>query len=1013
MPSTSTFRRASRGSLLAGAATALALLLAVSPAAAQSGASATGNRTLANQQSITSADQIVGAENTTIVSASPVTSDASVRLDDNTLMTSARGNHASGSLASDSMDVAYPGVADLSAGVHDVSANGAAVIANRQTVSNANIGTVQYLSTVRVDGGAVSNSTLSASGNTQEGTATANGATDGVTITGDGSGAAGIASYQAVDSRSQSSGRANDTVDIHADTLSASTLINSGNLQRGIGTANQVDTTLTAKVGAVDAQMPGLSFPVALFVMPGSDPSVSAQYGILTNQSAGGLIKGRAGASDDGPAFHVGVSDVVVGSTITNSGNNLLAAAYGNNATDSLGVDATSITAAPGATVADIDDVQTSAARVKAFTTGGSAVDLGTGIAGSSVSVSGNGTRTAAVANLASDSVTVQAVSARTEAGGTTSQASALTTPDGGAQHEAAFGAQTVQDFGTSSVSASQIHGTTLVNVAGPVVASTVAADKNLRTASARGNSAATRLDLSSDGLSSTAAVNLMQSGNGNVSGTLGTATDPVGTRVTTSRLADSAVSVSGNSATATALGNDGTTGLAVAANVLTPATGGASTGSLNAGYGATGTIVVASNQKLGAPDLAGHVLPMVTASVVDRSGVTIARDVTGSAVTIDSNVQRANALGNTGSNRLDVAANTIDGSAGAALSSSQYGQATISATSTQTLTAPGSLAASRVSLSNNSNIAFAAVNGVDNGLTVKGKQAPGAASQLSSDEMGPPVGSGNAVLANQQFAIGTLDASASTALSNVGAADRLASSTMTIADNTTLADASANRAQNSVALGDGVTGGIVNTQVSIAPVHAVAASDLRFTAGSAQAALSTSALSFDSNVTSATARGNAADNALSYVGTTATFAGSANGESSAFSASAAAPLTMLNQQANLASVAADAGTSGILTPLNGAVTGSQLSLTGNTMSATAYGNSANNVMTVAALRPAPAASLVNMQTNSGSVTAVVTAATYPNLAGPISGSSVALTGNQINAAATGNLASGVIASGR
>jgi hypothetical protein len=1012
MPATSTLRRASRGSLLAGASTALALFLAASPAAAQSGASATGNRTLANQQGISNADQIVGAENTSIVSASPVTTDASVRLDDNGLLTSASGNQASGTLASDSMNVGYPGMADLNAGTHGVSAAGASVIANRQTVSNANTATVQYMSAITLDGGAVSNSTLSTSGNTQEGISTANGADETIAAAGDGSGGAGIVSYQATDSGSQAAGRANDTVGISALTLSASTLTDGGNNQRGIGTGNKVTTSLDAKVGAINAQGPGLTVPVAMLAAA-SDPSVSAQYGILTNQSASGLIKGRAGASDDGPAYRVGVSDVVVGSSIVNDDNGLVAAAYGNDAGNSLGVDATSIAAAPDAKVGDITDIQTDEARVRAFTTGGGAIDLGAGMGGSSVSASGNGTRTLAAANLASDSMTVQAVSAGTEGAVPSSPASALTTPDGGAQDEAVFGVQTVQDFGTSAVTASQIRGTTVVNVAGPVVASTVAADTNLRTASTSGNSAASSLDLSADALASTAAVNLMQGGNGNVSAVLGTATDPVGTRVTASRLADSAVSVSSNSESATALGNDGTTGLKVAANSLTSMPGGASAGSLAAGYGATGNIVVASNQKLGAPDLVGHVLPAVTASVVDRSGVNVARDVTGSAVTIDGNSQRANALGNSGANRLDVATNTIDGSAGSALSSSQYGQATIAATSSQTLTAPGSLAASRVSLSNNSNIAFAAVNSVDNGLTVTGKQASGAASQLSSDEMGPPVGSGDAVLANQQFAIGTLDANASTSLSNVGAADRLASSTMTIADNTTLADASANRAQNSVTLGDGVTGGILNTQVSIAPVHAVAASDLRFTAGSTQAALSASALTFDSNVTSATARGNAANNALSYVGTTATFEGSANGQTSTFSASAVAPLTVLNQQANLASVAADTGTSGVLTPLNGAATGSQLSLTGNTMSATAYGNSANNVMTVSALRPAPAASLVNMQTNSGSVTAVVTAANYRSLAGPINGSSVALTGNQINAAATGNLASSVIASGR
>lgn len=1003
-----TTRRASRVSLLAGAATAVALFLTISPASAQSGASATGGRTLTNAQALQGSDQIAGAETTTIASASPTTTDASVRLDDNGIVTSARGNQGNGTLASDSLDSFYPGVTDLRAGPRGVSANGALVISNRQAVSNSNTSTVAYGSLITLSGGQVDGSSLSASGNTQDATATANGASDDVAVANGGAGA-GIASFQTMNSGSQSSGRANSTIGVKATTLSTSSIANTGNVLRGVGTGNDITATVSARIGTVDASLPPLTGPVAMLAA-NDDPSVTAHYGILTNQSASGLVKGRAGSSDDGPAFHVGLSNVVVGSTIANDGNSLIAASYDNSADNSLGIDATSVVAAPGTTVGDITDAQSVGGRANAFTWGGSAIDLGFGMVNSSVSASNNTARAVAAGNLASDAMTVKAISVSTDLAGS---ANALTTGDGGATHNAAFGVQTVQDFGTSNITASQIHGTTLVNVAGPVVSSAVSADKNLRAAAASGNSAVSSLDLTGDALNSTAAVNLVQSGNGSVTASLGSTIDIAGTRVSATHISDSAVSVTGNSDTATALGNDGSASLSVTANRVASTSGLASAGLVDAAYGASGGYVLATSQKLGAPDLAGGLLPMLNSTVVDRSGLAVSGDVGGSSLSIDDNAQRANALGNSGINRVDVTANALEGTATSALSSSQYGQATIAATSSQYLTVPGTLATSSASLSGNSNIAYAVVNNVDNGLTVKGQGvAGGAASALSSDEMGPPLAAGEDVLANQQFAMGTLDASASSKLGNTGATDRLNASTLTMSGNSVLADASANHALNSVSLDGGSVGGLVNTQASVAAVHAVAASDLRFTASGTQSSLQGSALTFDGNTIGATARGNAADNALTYIGGASDLGGAADAQASAFTASGDAPLAVLNSQANMAAVIAETRISGISAPLNGAMTGSQLSVSGNTMSATAYGNSATNVMTVSSVGAAAAASLVNMQTNSGSVGAIVSGATYRSLIRPVSGSSVGISGNQLGASATGNLAVSSITAG-
>lgn len=1001
-------RRASRGSLLAGAATVLALAFTTTPAAAQSGASATGRRTLINQQAVQGSDQLAFADNATLGSTSPTTTDGIVRVDDNNISLSARGNQANGTLGSDSLDTAYPGIVDLHAGLSGVSADGALVIANRQSASNTVTGTNPLGTRISIAGGAVTRSTLSATGNTEQGSATANGAVDTITATNDGGGGAGIASYQSMDSRSEASGRAAGTMDVLATSLSSSSIANTGNVMSGVGTGNDLAASVSVKVGAVDTSTP-LSGPVVMTAVS-DDPLVTAQYGILGNQSGAGLIKGRAGASDDGPAFHVGVSDVAVDSSIANDGNRLIAAAYGNNGANSLAVGATSIASPAGVTVGDLSDQQAFGGRVTAFTIGSNAVDLGTGVAGSSVSASGNTARAAAAGNLAGDSMAVTTVSADTR---TAAPANALTTSHGGAALDAAFGVQNVQDFGTSTVSAMQIHGTTLVGAGGMVRSSAIKADDNLRTVAASGNSATTGLTLSGDDLTTTAAVNLVQSGNGGVTASVGTMLDVAGNRMSATGISDSATSVSSNSATATALGNDGTTSLSVTGDKLASTPGAATAGTVDAGYGATGGYIVAANQKLGAPDLAGGVLPIITSTVVDRSGIAVAGIVASSSLTIDGNAQRANAIGNTGTNHLDVSANMLDPSATSALSSSQYGQATIAATSNQNLTVPGTLYASSASLSNNSNIAYAAVNIVDNGMTVKGQgTVDGSIVSLSSGQMGPPEANGDALLANQQFAIGTLDANASSKLGNTGAADHLTSSQLTVSGNNVLADASANRALNAVSLTGATAGGIVNTQISAASVHAVATSDARFTASGTGASLQDAALTFGGNMTSATARGNAADNSIAYAA--ATGAGAvAGGRSAWYLASATAPVALLNSQANMAAVTADTGTSDVLAPLNGAVTGSTLAFTGNTSSATAYGNSASNVMAVSAVSAAPAASLVNSQTNSGAVSASVTGGAYRGLLGPVGGSSVGVTGNQLAASATGNLAVGSVTTSR
>lgn len=117
----------------------------------------------------------------------------------------------------------------------------------------------------------------------------------------------------------------------------------------------------------------------------------------------------------------------------------------------------------------------------------------------------------------------------------------------------------------------------------------------------------------------------------------------------------------------------------------------------------------------------------------------------------------------------------------------------------------------------------------------------------------------------------------------------------------------------------------------------------------------------------------------------------------------------LLNSHASYGAVAATASNSGYSVPLNatGAVNASTLNVTGNSASA------ASNTVTVSSHGRLPTASIANAQVNYGPVTAQVTGASYRIASGPLSGSALPVTGNQIAATAMGNQASSTIAATR
>lgn len=1038
----SSHHRSLRHHLLGTASAALATMLAAMPASGQvASTQAAGPRLVVTDQLNRAAPAISnagGAVVQTLLSA-PVQDSSSV-VSGNTVSASARGNQASDSLAPDPLSaVSAVGPTSLSAGSAGVVAASDSLIAASQRNLGSDVqGLMIDAPRIALDSSDVASSRLGVSDNILEAIGVGNDLGNSLTLSGPGSAGGGIVTLQTVDAASLIAGRSYGSTALSAGTVSASDLSLAGNLLRAIGNGNAVDNALTA--GALAITVPGDGAVTATVPISGfGDPTVHAAYAILSNQQSDADIKARTGDIDSSPSFSVAVGGAVVGSSIANDANGAVAASYGNQSANALGLDATSIASDasdPGA-LANVTGVQRiGVSPVSAISSGGSSTHVLGDLTGSALSTSRNSDRTQSIGNLAGGNVlTVTATSLDVPGRDVLTDGGAgiaVVSADGTASATAPVSVLNVQDFGHATVRALQIDSPVRLSVDGNVSASDVNADGNIATGAATGNGATNAVTLDATSQRTAANIGSLQTGDGSVTVAMGVPSSRVGAVITPqSSLIDSSLSVSGNASTGTAIGSTAANSLTVAADDIAGASdhGKAKAGTLAAGYGAAADFALANNQKLGEPSIDGSSTAQIAAAVYGRFGVTDAGSMTDhSSIMVDGNDQHANALGNTAIERLAVSATRIaaadDAAAGSALSSAQYGQANVSAVSDLDLETGGNLVASSASLSNNSNQALAAVNDVDNGLSI---DAVGIESATGGDVLGG-VGSlgsarivGDHVLASTQFATGSATASAITSLAN-GAGGRLDTSHFTIADNVTAADASANRAINAVAVTAGATGdadaGLANSQMSDARVNSIAVTKAAYGVGASSGeAVRDSSISLGGNSTTAVARGNVADNQLALSGVSANASPPMPGaQLGRFDTAASAAATLLNGQSNYGAVSASATGSSYGVPLNLApvpVSGSSVSVANDTVSASAYGNVASNQLSLAATGRLPTAAVVNVQANYGAVAAQVTGAGYRVVSGPMKAGSLSITGAVLAASAVGNQATNSIATPR
>lgn len=478
--------------------------------------------------------------------------------------------------------------------------------------------------------------------------------------------------------------------------------------------------------------------------------------------------------------------------------------------------------------------------------------------------------------------------------------------------------------------------------------------------------------------------------------------------------VAGSTLSVNGNTTSGSVTGNSASNSSAVSANALEAGTGRSfAWGGILAGtYGAWADHTVTNSQAVtGGAALESDVNGTFAVEAVPDELII------GSSVSVSGNSQRSTAVANTAGNSLELSGGNVNASG--AVESYQTGNAAVSANSDVMLFAPGAMTNSTVDISGNRNTALGVINDATNALTVTAGNVGAVGDTAGNAIVNSYAAIADQVLSNRQIATTSAASTATTEIYNGDQEEPLIgglfNSSATVTGNSTVAEASANRADNSVALNasaaQGADTGLRNVQQSTAGVTADATTNARFALDSAAPALNQSSVTLGNNSTLALARGNAASNTMDVS------AGSGYAPSVASAGATLSPAlnaavggnVVFNEQANSGAVAASA-TANVQVALNGVgggVTGSSVAVNGNTTLAEAYGNSATNRATVAALNTGtPSTVVASFQTNSGAVTATANGVNYGiGVSGASQGSTLRVGGNQIGATAVGNSA--------
>lgn len=1057
--------------------------------------------------------------------------DSTITVDANVLAASATGNRARQTieLEATALNASDGNSASLSADLipdasgESVAADGAVVIASAMlntgaTVTASNTSNDIDIFTGDNLSGSATNTSVAATGNTQQAFAIGSDAGNSISLTGvDVGSGAGISNLQVNDATSAVTATQQGSIDVDyvANLVSGSSEI-SGNSQSAIARG-----TVAANTLAVDAQVVALANGGAGTT---SDPltfeaDATAAYGVVNVQQVLADVTASA-EPDDTNAFRMDIAGGIADSDTAVNSNTLMAQAQGTVATNAVTLDIGNLTTTDSSGDGAIANLQNvSGADITATANGSGEAVVETEIDGAvlrgSVESSSNQILAMADSSRATNTLAVSG----TSLSGSTLSADANAYPATDTNRVAAqFGVVNTQVAGTGNVTASLRETTggaftdsaAVVNdLNSTVTNASVEANGNLLQALAASNrstnavsvdgttlnqvtAGASNVQMSTQDVS--ALIGFAGSGgvapftvnatitSGTASGSLsGLSTDQVaaflaqyssataftydpgtgafsyttiGTGAVTlpvsgtngtfnnggvlvdveGAITSSTLAVEGNAVQGSAIGNSAGNSVNIAANALDGVTAVGTGEVFTAATGdpeadADADAALASTQRL----LTGS---SSTTEVFTTFAIDGALDtaITDSNLSVSGNSAYGEAIGNTVTNSLTVAGTDLAGTAtSGVLTNSQDGQsAIISAGSDMEVVSNVVSSGSTIALDRNANSALGVVNNATNTLTASSTNSTSTVQAVAASDVAQgqfATVSGSYALINGQTASGTLTTTATTDVYNIGNTDvtttGIVNGSVSMSDNATRAESTANRAANTVSVGAdanlGSTAALINQQASQVATTANATSTVRLavtgTDTSSLESLDASSVSIEGNSTLALARGNSASNTLNYTAgasyTAAAGAATINGSTNLAQASAA----LLNDQENTGAVTANA-TGGTSVALNatsaGTVAGvlnATVSNSNNSTTAFAVGNSAaNTVMLSSLVTGMPNVALGNQQTNTGAVSAVATTVTYSvGSFGTVAGSSVQNSGNAASATAIGNSSVSII----
>lgn len=490
----------------------------------------------------------------------------------------------------------------------------------------------------------------------------------------------------------------------------------------------------------------------------------------------------------------------------------------------------------------------------------------------------------------------------------------------------------------------------------------------------------------------------------------------------------DSTVSVSGNTVVGEVSGNIASNAATATASTITGLSAAATSITV-----ADGTVAPA-NADLAVANLQESA-SVLSSDVAATFGIIADGDgniggVDNSTQTVSDNLQQSFATANRATNGVTLSATNTD--ADTALDSAQISSASVATTSDLDVVANAGGTNSSLAMEGNANQSVANGNIVTNAITLDTTNATATGTDNAAVDLGTATATANNVLASSQLVTGSVSASATTDVFNQDATrpggNEIITSNVSLSDNATIAQATANSSGTSNALTLGNvdtanmerTGVLLNTQtVAATSVTANVDQDVAVTlTNTGTVPVQSSSVSLDGNSTNALARSNVITNTLAVNGANIAAGDSTDAAYSETAGTLDAAYVLLSSQGNAASVTATTDQSRVELELSNTggnvIDTSTISLSGNSSSATALANTAVNNVAVGlnAANVDATAALGNQQSNSGAVQATGGSAVgvYADALGGtdpigINGSSVLLSGNMSVSNAVGNQA--------